>query len=94
MTVRPTLSQCGRPNRPGGVVVGKTTHVWYPRVSVAGPAIPSCSVAVVACVGNPGSNLDLGDMSGSTLRACMVNYSASHTHCYGITLSASADPHV
>eukprot|EP00966_Prymnesium_polylepis_P143663 3316360-Prymnesium_polylepis.1 len=29
-------------DRPGGIVVGKTTHVWCPRVSVAGPAIPCC----------------------------------------------------
>eukprot|EP00966_Prymnesium_polylepis_P156353 3612258-Prymnesium_polylepis.1 len=33
------------PDRPGIVVVGKTIHVWYPRVSVAGPATPSCRVA-------------------------------------------------
>eukprot|EP00966_Prymnesium_polylepis_P278166 6427653-Prymnesium_polylepis.1 len=25
------------PDRPGGVVVGKATHMWCPRVSVAGP---------------------------------------------------------
>ena len=64
------------PDRPGGVVVGKTTHVWYPRVSVAGPAIPSCSVAVVACVGNPGS------IWGNVRFHCapVWYYSASHTH--------------
>eukprot|EP00966_Prymnesium_polylepis_P207620 4809246-Prymnesium_polylepis.1 len=53
------------PDRPGGVVVGKTTHVWYSRVSVAGPAIPSCRVVVVACVGNKARS---GGMSGSTAR--------------------------
>jgi hypothetical protein len=72
------------PDRPGGVVVGKTTHVWYPRVSVAGPAISSCSVAVVACVGNPGS------IWGNVRFHCapVWYYSASHTHthkCIGHT---------
>ena len=64
------------PDRPGGIVVGKTTHVWCPRVSVAGPAIPCCRVAVVACVGNPGS------IWGNVRFHCapVWYYSASHTH--------------
>eukprot|EP00966_Prymnesium_polylepis_P078253 1814265-Prymnesium_polylepis.1 len=64
------------PDRPGGIVVGKTTHVWCPRVSVAGPAIPCCNVAVVACVGNPGS------IWGNVRFHCapVWYYSASNTH--------------
>eukprot|EP00966_Prymnesium_polylepis_P173878 4022765-Prymnesium_polylepis.1 len=48
-----TLLRRGRPNRPGGVVVGKTTHVWCPRVR-GRPCYPELQrrVAVVACVGN------------------------------------------
>ena len=77
------------PDRPGGVVVGKTTHVWYPRVSVAGPAIPSCSVAVVACVGNPGS------IWGNVRFHCapVWYYSASHTHTFFTKTTGHAGRH-
>eukprot|EP00966_Prymnesium_polylepis_P260772 6023258-Prymnesium_polylepis.1 len=60
--------------------------VVLPCVRGTDPAIPSCRVAVVACVrtanGKTPGRARSGGMSGSTagLRACMVYYSASHTH--------------
>ena len=68
------------PDRSGGIVVGKTTHVWCPRVR-GRPCYLLLQSAVVACVGNPGSIW--GDVR--SLRACMVLQCITHT--YGHTLS-------
>eukprot|EP00966_Prymnesium_polylepis_P231894 5364740-Prymnesium_polylepis.1 len=65
-----------------GGVVGKATHVWCPRVSVAGPAIPSCSGVAVVAISHvwrkPG--LELGECPVSTVRLYGITVHHTHTH--------------
>eukprot|EP00966_Prymnesium_polylepis_P099656 2307926-Prymnesium_polylepis.1 len=68
------------PDRPGGIVVGQTTHMWCPRVR-GRPCYPLLQRPVVVCVGNPGS------MWGNvrSLRACI-----SATHIARVPCSCAA----